>query len=596
MAITFEEAAKRGLVKRVPNPNKKTTKKTKVVSENTYSSKKQSNTNKQPETTRIIASPEAARVLADIKHEDASKVIVRRDKFKTELPEDQYNKYKQLEEEGKQNEFYSATRRPAPLPSITRIKVKEETTNTTKTQQVKTDQELGFKSYTVLTEKEKENLGITNNPLTTGQSVLSDYGYSYLKREKAHFVRMERITNLGNKLTFGKGTEYKERGVIGQFAENTLSSTLAVGPAIINAADKAIFTGLSLTIGGNEQRKETTAEMLRAAKSEEFWSVYGKTRNIGGKDIFIPFSTPESFTTFVFAATGAAGYTYGKFNPQTSKTTPRTIKPKIKTKPKPDPIKTFEGKDNIYRADTIKNRAFDLFKSKSGEVKFKPKPETITKSRYKVKTKGSEVIKTKSDLTIYKPKPKPTPPPPVVITPRSLTKPNGRGGGSTGGGGKPPAVIPPTDITLTKTEITTTTLKGSEVVEVVNKPSEIVTIEEPFIKPPKPPEPRPTKPQPKKPTPKPKTPIGGFILPDLDFSLGGGLIGKYGRGTKPRGQKKTYLPSLTALNLGITGAKPTGRLSGLEQRPILKKKSKKDKDKNNNIKISSTIFDLSMRV
>lgn len=67
-------------------------------------------------------------------------------------------------------------------------------------------------------------------------------------------------------------------------------------------------------------------------------------------------------------------------------------------------------------------------------------------------------------------------------------------------------------------------------------------------------------------------PIGGF-LGDLPNPFGGGgPRGKFKKGKRTPKGRGSYLPSLSALAFGIEGTAPTGKLSGLEFRPISKKK------------------------
>ena len=94
--------------------------------------------------------------------------------------------------------------------------------------------------------------------------------------------------------------------------------------------------------------------------------------------------------------------------------------------------------------------------------------------------------------------------------------------------------------------------------------------------------PRP-RPQPK---PKPRLPPtrrpGGIPPPSLPWwpvlpDAGGGIGAGWPRSMKRGRPIKKYLPSVTAVTLGIYGKKPTGVLSGLEFRPLPGKKPKKKK-------------------
>lgn len=197
-----------------------------------------------------------------------------------------------------------------------------------------------------------------------------------------------------------------------------------------------------------------------------------------------------------------------------------------------------------------------------GKIKEKIKEAEVWKQKEKV---GKEPFRRSTELqrsrktALERTKPKPLSRP---IIPRTPIRPK------TGGvikGSKPPAPIKSNSLTIPK--------------DTPTKPPNIYRPKPPkIIDRPKPPK---IIDKPKSPT-RPKDPykssfgnrikgglpplFGKLDLPDIGGGGGGPL---WGRKTKGRSGKKTYLPSISAITFNIKGTRPKGKLTGLEMRPIV---------------------------
>ena len=145
---------------------------------------------------------------------------------------------------------------------------------------------------------------INRNPTSKSFGVAVE---KYAEREAKHNVRMGRITNLANKVTFGGGVAYEKRSVPGKISQGLVTGFMGSIPGIINTVDKAHIVGRGFVA---EPKK--TWEMVKPSvvlKKEEFTGTFGETKTIFGKKVFVPFSTPKSATTGIIAGIGAGMYT-----------------------------------------------------------------------------------------------------------------------------------------------------------------------------------------------------------------------------------------------------------------------------------------------
>ena len=543
---------------------------------------------KQPVSKSSYATETAARVLQDIGYKGDVKVSHGKYKVYQELPEDQYKRYERTQNKAS---FFQAERRPEPISEtiVTKDKTPSRLTPESEVsfrenfssniagmrQQAQTDgnkivgrpdfmarsmeeshlttrvvkpllnKYSDFMGGFVGDTKEEKQMASTGfkvgAKLITSPALQPEWKLEYLRKNPSDSPTSDFLSGMGGQVMYD--IRYKPAKTMATFG---LGYVTGAGSLFLKTPIKkaAGIVGMSLVTGvwGGSKVAEAYFKMTPVEKG---MVAGGATMELG--TFSTGFSVGRGSGLSGGISRGTSGGTAAKIDPISKPTTKNPFKPEFTRDVYGEKLPS--GKYRYSARDIRTDTRIELTKLQFGKSKVYTEQ---TKLNLKIRGRKAQSDVTLRRSEIMKPKPRD-----ITEMPKSLIPSRGRG----------ITTRPKTDITTTpKFNILTrpkTDLVTRPKTDLVTRGKTDVTTLRP-------------RPRPVKPTGGGGGGFGGFPIIKLpNFGGGGGgLLKSFSSGFKPRAGKRGYKASLSSREFNIVGKTPRGKLSGLEERPLKRKRKK----------------------